>query len=93
MSKQTVYSQDCDSIKDGLLCLLNEQITVIVKDKTKFLVKKGKLVSVSNNLFSINVPLGKSGSSMQSFTFLDIKTGKVRIKEAPNLSTEVAQVV
>lgn len=93
MAKQTVVTQDCDSIKEGLNNLLNEQITVIVKDRTKLFVKRGKLVSISNNLFSISVPLGRYGSSVQSYTFLDIKTGKVRVKEAPNLSTEIAQVL
>lgn len=42
---------------------------------------QGEFVSVSANLFSIKIPLGKSGSIIKSFPLNDIAINKISIQE------------
>ena len=45
------------------------------------MLKKGILTMISDNLFCFDVPLGKTHIDSCSYTFYDIKMGKVSIKE------------
>ena len=47
----------------------------------KTIIKKGILTMISDNLFCFDVPLGKTHIDSCSYTFYDIKMGKVSIKE------------
>lgn len=93
MAKISVVSQDCNKIKEGLLSLKGKEITITVKDRTKFFTKKGVITIVSDNLFCVDIKLGKYHTCNYSYTFLDIKTNKVKIKEAPDLNDEVPVTV
>ena len=81
--KQTVvFERDYTAIKEGLEKLKGSQITVSeYKTKNKTIIKKGILTMISDNLFCFDVPLGKTHIDSCSYTFYDIKMGKVSIKE------------
>ncbi len=89
MAKISVVTQDCDRIKEGLKSLIGQEITITVKDRTKVFTKRAVITIVSDNLFCVDVKLGKNHICNYSYTFLDIKTNKVKIKEAPDLNDEV----
>ncbi len=93
MSKQSVVTLDCEKIKDGLRQYVDKTITVIIQERTKRIIKKGILVSISDKVFCIEAKLGKYNTCKISYPFLDIKTNKITIKEIPNLNDEVAQVL
>lgn len=93
MSKMSVVTQDCDHIKDGLSELLGKSVTLVVKERTKTKIKKGIITLVSDKLFCVDVQTGKYYVSKETYTFLDVKTNKVKIKEAPDLNDEVAVIV
>lgn len=93
MAKISVVTQDCERIKKGLQKLIGQNITITVKDRTKLLTRKAVITIVSDNLFCVDVQLGKYNTCSYSYTFLDIKTNKVKIKEAPDLNDEVAVTV
>ena len=81
--KQTeVFERDYTSIKEALRSLIGHKITVSEhKTKNKIIVKKGVVTIVSDNLFCFDVPLGKTHIDSCSYTFYDIKMGKIEIKE------------
>lgn len=82
MKQAPVFDRDFDFIKDQLLALKGEKITVTEhKTKNKHLQKRGILTMVSDNLFCFEVPLGKNHSESMSYTFYDVKMGRVEIKE------------
>lgn len=93
MSKLTVVTQDCNNIKQRLQELIGKEVTITIKDRTKLSTKKGIITLVSDNLFCIDIKLGKYHTTNSSYTFLDIKTNKVKIKEAPFLNDEIPQTV
>ncbi len=93
MAKISVLTQDCEHIREGLNELLGKDVTLIVKDKTKLKVKKGTIILVSDKLFCVDVIMGKNITLKESYTFLDIKTNKVKIKEKPDLNNEEAVVM
>lgn len=94
MAKMSVVTQDCNHIRDGLNELLGKQITLIVKVRAnKLVLKKGTISLVSDKLFCVDVQIGKYYTSKETYTFLDIKTNKVKIKEVPDLNDEVAEIV
>lgn len=82
MKQTVVFERDYSSIKEGLEKLMGKVITVSeYKTKNKTIVKKGKLTTISDNLFCFDVPLGKTHIDSCSYTFYDIKMGRVSIKE------------
>lgn len=91
MSKITVVSQDCDNIKKGLQELINKEVTITVKEKTKVFTNKAVIKFVSDKLFCLDVKVDKKYTRSCSYTFLDLKTSKVKIKEAPYLNDEIPQ--
>lgn len=94
MSKMSVVTQDCDHIREGLNELLGKTVTLLVKVRAnKVVPKKGTITLVSDKLFCVDVQSGKYYVSKETYTFLDIKTNKVQIKEAPGLNDEVAVIV
>lgn len=93
MAKISVVTHDCNRIRDGLQELIGKEITITVKDRTKVMTKKAIITIVSDNLFCVDIKLGKYHTCNYSYTFLDIKTNKVRIHEAPNLNDEQPMLV
>ena len=93
VSKMSVVTQDCEHIKEGLNELLGQSVTLIVKDRTKTKIKKGTITLVSDKLFCVDVIMGKYATLKETYTFLDVKTNKVRIKEKPDLNDEEAVIV
>lgn len=82
MKQTEVFDRNYSSIKSGLEALIGQKITVTEhKTKNKSILKKGIVTIVSDNLFCFDVPLGKSHIDSCSYTFYDIKMGKVVIKE------------
>ncbi len=87
MKQTPTFERDYSTLKTTLENLIGKKITVTEhKTKNKHLLKKGVLTFVSDNLFVFEVPLGKLHSESCSYTFLDIKTGRVEVKEI-NLAT------
>ena len=80
--KQTgVFERDYTIIKESLKALIGEKITVSEqKTKNKIIIKKGVVRIVSDNLFCFDVPLGKFHTDSCSYSFYDIRMGKVKIK-------------
>ncbi len=93
MSKMSVVTQDIEHIKNGLNELIGQNVTLVVKDRTKIKIKKGTITLVSDKLFCIDVIMGKYATLKETYTFLDIKTNKVKIKERPDLNDEEAVIV
>lgn len=81
MSKNKVITPDFEELKIKLENLKGKEITITVKDRTKIKVKKGVITIVSDNLFCLDVKIGKYHTCNYSHTFIDIKTGKVVIEE------------
>lgn len=82
MKQTVVFERDYTAIKEGLEKLKGTQITVSEhKTKNKTIIKKGILTMISDNLFCFDAPLGKTHIVSCSYTFYDIKMGKVNIKE------------
>ena len=82
MKQTPTFERDYSILKDTLEALKGKKITVTEhKTKNKHLLKRGILTFVSDNLFVFEVPLGKLHSESCSYTFLDIKMGRVEIKE------------
>ncbi len=80
MPKINVINQDFEKIKDGLVHLIGKEINITIKDKTKVMIKKGVITIVSDNLFCIDVKIGKYHTCNFSHTFIDIATGKVIVQ-------------
>lgn len=82
MKQTVVFERDYTEIKEKLELLKGTKITVSeFKTKNKTIVKRGVLTMISDNLFCFDVPLGKTHTDSCSYTFYDLKMGKVKIKE------------
>lgn len=82
MKQTEVFDRDYTTLKARLQEMIGKKITVTEhKTKNKSLLKRGIVTIVSDNLFCFDVPLGKSHIDSCSYTFYDIKMGKVVIKE------------
>lgn len=82
MKQTEVFDRDYTSIKAKLEALVGQKITVSEhKTKNKIILKRGIVTLVSDNLFCFDVPLGKTHIDSCSYTFYDIRMGKVVIKE------------
>lgn len=82
MKQAVVFDTDYGFIKDQLLALKGEKITVMEhRTKNKHYLRRGVLTTVSDNLFCFDVPLGKDHIESMSYTFYDIKMRRVEIKE------------
>ena len=58
--------------------------TVTVSENTgnqKYTHYQGKFLSISSNIFSIEIPLGKTNKTIKSFPLNDILIGKISIQE------------
>ena len=82
MKQTKVFERDYTIIKESLKALIGQKITVSEhKTKNKIIVKKGVVTIVSDNLFCFDVPLGKRHTDSCSYSFYDVRMGKVTIKE------------
>lgn len=82
MKRTQVFEKDYSAIREGLTSLIGQKVTVSeYKTKNKIIVKRGVVTIVSDNLFCFDVPLGKSHTDSCSYTFYDIRMGKVVVKE------------
>ncbi len=85
MAKLTLINHNFEEIIVRLNELLGKEITMIVKEKTKSVVKKAILTNVSDNLFCVDIKLGKYNVVNNSYTFIELKTNKVFIKELADI--------
>ncbi len=82
MKKGTTFDPTYNDLIEKLDKLKGTRITVIEhKTKNKHVAQKGVLKDVTNTLFTYEVQLGRTYVSEYSFTFVDLKMGKVEIKE------------
>ena len=82
MKQIEVFDTNYSSIKSALEALIGQKITVTeYKTMNKSILNRGVLTLVSDNLFCFDVPLGKTYIDSCSYTFYDLKTKKVVIKE------------
>ncbi len=73
-------------IKEELNAFVGKTVIVcsregVQKGNQKILSFEGTLLSVSSNIFSINMSLGKSGHLVKSFSLNDISIHKIIVKE------------
>ena len=74
-----------DTLKQKLLEHVQKPITVtlcdlVQKNSRKQSLYEGKLVSISSNIFSIEIPLGKSNHITKSFSLTDVLINKIKIQ-------------
>ena len=82
MKQTPTFERDYSLLKSQLEALMGTKITVTEhKTKNKHILKRGTLSLVTDNLFVFDVPLGKAHSESCSYTFLDVRIGRVDIKE------------
>lgn len=82
MNKGSTFNPTYNDLIEKLDKLKGTRITVIEhKTKNKHIEQKGILKDVTNTLFTYEVKLGRAYLSEYSFTFVDLKMGKVEIKE------------
>ncbi len=82
MKKGATFDPEYSDLISNLEGLKGKRITVIEhKTKNKHVEQKGILKDVTNSLFTYEVKLGRAYVSEYSFTFVDLKVGKVEILE------------
>ena len=82
MKKGPTFDLDFSDLISKLENLKGQKITVIEhKTKNKHIEQKGILTGVTSTLFTYEVKLGRAYTSEYSFTFIDLKMGKVEVKE------------
>jgi uncharacterized protein Veg len=70
------------NLKDKLGEYVGKKITVIEhKTRNKNIERRGTLTLLADNLFTFNVPLGRSHFTEYSYTYGEIEMGKVEVKE------------
>ncbi|MGL4949051.1 MAG: Veg family protein [Anaeroplasmataceae bacterium] len=86
MAKLQVFEINYEALRDELTKLLNKQITLTIINKSKINTYKATITLVSTKLFCVDVILSRESTQSMSFTFIDIKTNKIKIEELPDLS-------
>jgi len=71
-----------DSLKLRLSELQDSKVTLITRGRKQKIIKKtGHITVISDNLFCIDVPIGKSHVETKSFRYAELLNGVIELAE------------
>ena len=78
---QPIQSTQNTVVKEDLKVYINKMVDVVEHTgNQRYTHYQGKFLSISTNLFTIEMPLGKTNKAIKSFPINDVLIGKISIE-------------